>query len=117
MLVKLILATLFASLSVTYGAPKTPDVLKDSRKVVTVSFAVQRVEKHGDSNIVYAQPMLPITLEIQGLYNQGADGVMTCDAFDKNLAKPGETRVDVTMLDCHQRGVFAVAGIDFTEEK
>jgi len=99
------------------AAPKTPDVLKDSRKVVTVSFAVQRVEKHGDSNIVYAQPMLPITLEIQGLDNQGADGVMTCDAFDKNLADPGKTRVDVTMLDCHERGVFAVAGIDFTEEK
>ena len=116
MAVKLILATLFASLSITYGQPKTPDVLKDAHKVIKVSFAVERAETKGEAVIVYAQPMLPITLELQGLDNQGADGIMVCNAFDKNLAPAGKTRVDVTMLDCGKRGIFAVAGIDFSKE-
>src|SRR5579872_2194292 len=102
-------------------APKPPDkaaLLQDARKVVKVSLAVQRAETHGATVVVYAQPMLPLTLELQGVDNQGADGILTCDAFDKNLAKPGVTpRVDITVLDCGKRGVFAISGIDFSQEQ
>ncbi len=111
---------LLAFLAADIPAPKPPakpEILRDARKVVQVSLAVQRVEKHGETNIVYVQPMLPITLEIQGVDGQGADGILSCIAFDKNLAKAGEVPVDITVLDCGTRGIFAISGIDFSKEE